>query len=147
MAPSKTRGQKGPLFHFRLASGEWSHHFRLRNTWAEGPLFHFRLASGEWSHHFRFRNTWAEGPSFLFPVVWRQNGLGRQLHMAAGLGWLARGGYMCRLRSVAGTGAYTFAASNCKTHCRPSFGWSSQQNPSMGCGAGACSLSYGGLCN
>ena len=24
--------------------------------------------------------------------------------MAAGLGWLARGGYMCRLRSVAGTG-------------------------------------------
>ena len=44
-------------------------------------------------------------PSFLFPVVWRQSGLSRRLHMAAGLGLLAQGGYMCRLRSVAGTGS------------------------------------------
>ena len=80
-------------------------------TWSVGPqqvlrvkYTHFRLASCWGRPHFRFRNTWAEVPSFLFPVVWRQNGLSRRLHMAAGLGLLAQGGYMCRLRSVAGTG-------------------------------------------
>ena len=76
------------------------------------------------------------------------NGFGKQLRRAE-LGLIVTRGIHVQIMECVWNGVLIRSQhGTAKTYCRPSFGWySQQQDPSMGCGAAAYSLSYGGLCN
>ena len=123
-----------------------------------------------------FWKTWAETPSIPFPVgfllvapsfpfpehvgwsaLFSISGLlapkwtwqaAAHAQMAAGPGRISQRGIHVQTKECVWNGVLIRSQhATAKTYCHPSIGWLLQQGPSMGCGACACSLSYGGLCN